>query len=75
MRFYRVNFQHNALANCCNWYGSKREANRRAAELRRTVKDEEDGIDGPISIDEVNVPTDKAALLVWLNDNLATDNG
>lgn len=44
-----------------------------ACEARREL--ERDGYTNPTGIEAVDIPTSKAGLIGWLNDNFTTDNG
>jgi hypothetical protein len=72
MRFYRLNHGDANLGNAVTWFASERAAKQELARLRETG---ELDTSYPSSIDLVNIPTDKAGLLDWLNANLTTDNG
>ncbi len=54
------------------WFGSKREAQRTLASIKR---ENELSDEGPHEIRTVEIPTDKRGLLQWLNANVNSDNG
>jgi hypothetical protein len=72
MKLYRCMKNDAGLGTLLSWHASKREAD---AELRRHQKAREDSASGPEGVEAVDVPTDKAGLLLWLNANCNTDNG
>ncbi len=72
MKLYRVDYSDLNEGVCLSWHPSKADALR----FVRTVIDE-----GPsysmadFRIEPAEVPTQKIALIDWLNENLARDNG
>jgi hypothetical protein len=72
MKIYRCTKNHKDFGNMLSWHSSKREAD---AELRRFQKERGDSPNGPEDVDVVDVPTDRAGLLAWLNAHFDCDNG
>lgn len=61
---WRVRWTDDDAGRCIEWYANAAEARRRLAELGATAR-----------LHEVAIPTDRTRLAVWLNVNLARDNG
>lgn len=72
MKLYRCTKYDNALGTLLSWHPNRRDAK---AELRRHQLERGDTACGPECVESVDVPTDKAGLLTWLNRNLHADNG
>lgn len=72
MKVYRCMKNDAGLGTLLSWHASKREAD---AELRRHQKERNDQACGPESVESVDVPTDRAGLLQWLNSRVNVDNG
>lgn len=72
MKLYRCMKNDAGLGTMLSWHANKQEAE---AELRRHQKERGDTASGPEAVEAVDVPTDKAGLLQWLNSNLSSDNG
>lgn len=72
MRVHRLQHGDASHGNVVAWFPSKREAQHALARLRR-----EGELDAtyPVSLEPVDIPTDKAGLLRWLNAYVITDNG
>lgn len=70
MKLYQLIWQDQDIGTRCAWAGSKAEAKARAREIR-----DDGAARGDIDIGQIDIPTDKAGLLAWLNAHLATDNG
>ena len=73
MKLYRVNLSDPGAGQVVEWFSNKRDADRRLREWQR-----ENGPDNgghPEYIQPTEVPTDKAGLLRWLNNNFDLDNG
>lgn len=71
MKIYRACFHDADEGTCVSWHASKREAERALRELqagRETPQGVED-------VARIDLPTDRAGLLSWLNRNLNHDNG
>jgi hypothetical protein len=71
MKLYRIQFQSADEGLILGWASSKIEAARKRRELRRDFG-EAQGLD---VIEAIEMPTDKAGLIRWLNANLTRDNG
>lgn len=72
MKVYRCRKNDADLGTLLSWHSSARQASR---ELRRHQKARGGAPCGPEGVELVDVPTDKAGLLTWLNINVDTDNG
>lgn len=74
MKIYRCDFAEggNDRGNLVSWHPSKQEADKN---LRKLQKERGEDADGPEGVEAVEIPTDKAGLLGWLNQHFTTDNG
>lgn len=72
MKVYCVDYFHNSLGHQKAWDGNMRDARKTAREVSKTHSD--DVPDKP-TITPINIPTDKAGLLRWLNAHCDSDNG
>jgi hypothetical protein len=72
MKIYRCDKYDVIRGRLVSWHASRREAER---ELRDFQRERGETASGPEGVEEVNLPTNKAGLLIWLNSNLDTDNG
>jgi hypothetical protein len=72
MKIYRCDKYDAHLGRLVSWHASRREAER---VLREFQRERDDSSVGPESVEEVQFPTNKEGLLIWLNSNLNTDNG
>jgi hypothetical protein len=75
MRIYRIDWQDPADGHRVAWAGSARDAARRLREARQQVAENYDENAEPSGFSAVEVPTDKAGLLSWLNAYFDSDNG
>lgn len=76
MRLYRCDFEDADRGRLVSWHANKVEAQRTLRMLQATAR--ENGQLTGIGIElvaPVDIPTDKAGLLGWLNRNFDTDNG
>jgi hypothetical protein len=72
MKLYRLYWQDMNNGTLQSWHPSKRDAEKaHTKELRESSK----AAAGPSGIDAIDIPTDKAGLLVWLNTYFVSDNG
>jgi len=72
MKLYKIEYQAlswGASEQRIKWCGSQKDV----ADFKREIKQSPEL--SLVSIDNVDIPTDKTGLLFWLNDNLHTDNG
>jgi hypothetical protein len=72
MKIYRCNKFDADLGAMLSWHASGRAAQ---AELRRFQKERNEPPCGPEGVEAVDVPTDRAGLLEWLNREFNADNG
>ena len=72
MKIYRCDFFDSFEGVQVTWHASKADA---AKNLRYLQKARGTLANGPEGISAEEIPTDKAGLIDWLNDNLNTDNG
>lgn len=82
MRVYRVSWWHPWNGSQLSWAPSKREAQSHLRQAMRSLHEEEKeaGPDGnysgePCGIEQLDIPTDKAGLIDWLNRQFTSDNG
>jgi hypothetical protein len=66
MKVYRLSIQDTDLGTMLEWHPSKRAAQKARSDLEPGTSAE---------IEPIDVPTDRAGLLKWLNDNFTSDNG
>lgn len=72
MKLYRVKLSDPGAGQVIEWFGNKRDADRR---LRQWQRENGVGHGGfPEGVEPTEVPTDKAGLVRWLNANLDRDN-
>lgn len=74
MKIYRVSVQTPHEGWVLGWAGSRREAGATAREIREQYEVDADDPDLSI-IEQVEIETDKAGLLAWLNAHFTRDNG
>ncbi len=72
MKLFRCDKNDSDMGTMLSWHASKREAE---VELRRHQKERGGDSCGPESVTAVDIPTDKAGLLKWLNIEFKNDNG
>lgn len=72
MKVWKARFYDGSFGAMLSWH-----ANRRSAEqwLRALQGDRNDEPQGPEGVEQIDIHTDKAGLIRWLNYNLNTDNG
>lgn len=75
MRVYRCKFHDSDAGSLVSWHANKVEAQRTLRMLQITAHQNGKGGLGVESVEPVDIPTDKAGLLGWLNRNFDTDNG
>lgn len=69
MKLYRAAIYDKDGGTILSWFSNR-------AEAERWVKTEQPTpAHGPFGVEPVEVPTDRAGLLGWLNANMTTDNG
>lgn len=73
MKLYRARIQTASLGCLQFWHASRRDAERAARDWLKENGDEDNA--SLSDIDRVDVPTDRAGLLRWLNVHFDTDNG
>ena len=56
-----------------HWCANLEEGNSFLTDLKRNRGD--DHVQEPINVEMIEIPTDKAGLIRWLNVNVNTDNG
>lgn len=73
MKIYQVKFHHAQDGLKLSWHTSKTKADKDLhAQQREQGKLNSVGVE---EVNEVDIPTTRAALVDWLNLNLKTDNG
>lgn len=76
MRVYRIDYMSPHSTNCVVWAMNKAEAKRIVSDIRKHPEDYNDAdLNYEPTISLVEVPTDKAGLVYWLNAHFNTDNG
>lgn len=72
MKIYRCTIYSAHEGAMLSWHASRREAERR---LRHEQRERGEPAIGPEGVDAIDVPTDKAGLICWLNAHVDSDNG
>lgn len=76
MKLYRVTWHDRDNGRLYAWIGTQREAHATLREIWDNYEGERaDALNDPPVIEPVEIPTDKAGLLSWLNNNFTSDNG
>lgn len=71
MKVYRCNCADADRGTLVSWHANKAAAERA---LRDFQRERDDAPTGPEGVHPVEIPTNKAGLLAWLNANFDTDN-
>ena len=72
MKLYRCMIYDAARGTLFSWHSSRREAEQI---LRREQRARGEEACGPEGVNAVEIPTDRAGLLAWLNAHFNSDNG
>jgi hypothetical protein len=75
MKVYKVYYHTVAMGATIEWHRTKGEAEAAFSDALAYREECGEGGCGPEGIEVVDIPTDKAGLIEWLNHNLSTDNG
>lgn len=75
MKIYRVSFHDSGLGTLLTWHTNKRAAVRDLREKQREAREAGNEPQGVEDVEPVDVPTDRAGLVSWLNTHFNTDNG
>lgn len=75
MKLYCVRFYDAQRGQLLSWHASKSEAERTLRLLQATARENGNGSVGPDEVEPMDIPTDRAGLLSWLNLNFDTSNG
>ena len=71
MKIYRCSFHDADEGLIFSWHSSKSEA----VEALRSLRSERGGGNGVEEVETLDIPTDRAGLLGWLNRTFTSDNG
>jgi hypothetical protein len=71
VKVYRLTFHAADEGAMLSWHSSKRDAERALRERRQEFGEAQ----GPDDIEAIDIPTDRAGLLTWLNREVTLDNG
>ena len=74
-KFYRLNWHDAEEGSMLLWAETKKVANIIKMNVLKKYKGRPKDYHLPVSIEEVNIPTDKAGLALWLSRNYNKDNG
>ena len=72
MKIWRCDIYDPALGQLVSWHASERKARQALAAFRQ---ERSEPASGPEGVSRIEIPTDKAGLLRWLNTHLTNDNG
>lgn len=77
MRVYKASHRCMNLGTVISWHPNKKVANGYLQEAKKAREEcEPENTDfEPAEVEPVDIPTNKAGLLQWLNTNFVTDNG
>lgn len=73
MKVYKISYHHPDIGCQLAWAASQREAKKALREIIAGYDNPQDAEPG--NIEQVDIPTDKAGLIDWLNRWVDTDNG
>ncbi len=82
MKIWKCYWQDSSEGNCQSWHPNERAARKELAQIKRGDSEQHSAADfegeasvEPCGVEAINVPTNKAGLIAWLNQNFNTDNG
>jgi hypothetical protein len=73
MKVYRISLHDPDMGRLLGWASSKAQAKRAARQLADAMPSPQEV--ESVSIVRIDIPTDRAGLIRWLNDNFISDNG
>ena len=74
-KFYRLHWKDAHEGNMLLWAETKKVANVIKMNVLKRYKDKPKDYESPVKIEEIDIPTDKVSLALWLCRNYNKDNG